>query len=388
VRHLASRALAALLPCLVLAATAAADGPTSPPPPPATGTVAWTDGFAAGAAKGRASGKLLFVLVTRKSPPCIFCQKLEAAIWSQPGSAPLGERFVAVRMLGGNDATPEVEAFLERYEVEGFPTLLAMTPDGGVVARLSGFDEAGKPITPGAMVERMDQAAAHEAEFAKFRAEATAKGDARVKEQLAGLLMQRYELDAAHEVYRQVVQSTPTADAYGMLAGLQAMTGRKAELKKTLETMLAKFPDHPERIEWRISLRTADLPSRATGPEEVKKVIAQHEAAFTQLLREIEPEGRPGDQAEIRYRLADLARQRRDDAGAKPQLQWILDHDGAGRRAAHARYVLAVLAYRADDLDGAIAGLEHVLKAHPNTPEAGLAAERLPEIKAERDSRK
>lgn len=389
VRHPFSRALAGLALSLVLGVSlAAADGPPAAPQPPAAGTIAWTEGFAAGAATARTNGKLLFVLVTRKSPRCGFCEKLEAGIWSKAGSSALSDKYVAVRLLGGDDATPEVDAFLERYQIEGFPTLMAMTPDGALVARLSGFDEAGRPVTPDAMLGRMDEAAAREAEFAKYRAEVTAKGDPQSQEQLAGLLMQRQELDAARDVYAKVVQATPTVEAYGMLAGLEAMTGRKAELRKTLETMLAKFPDNAERIEWRISLRTMDLPSRASGPEEVKKVVAQHETALTDLLREVDKEGKASDQAEIHYRLADLANQRRDEAVAKTHLQWIVDHDATGRRSAPSEFRLAILAYRAEDLDRAISGLEHIVAAHPTSPEAEEATRRLPEIKSERDARK
>ena len=75
---------------------------------------------------------------------CAFCRRLERDLFADPDSAIwLTERYVPVRVLdreredGRNSA--EVAALKAKFEVDGFPTLIVVSPDGTVVARQEGY---------------------------------------------------------------------------------------------------------------------------------------------------------------------------------------------------------------------------------------------------------
>jgi hypothetical protein len=371
--------------CALLSVAAVADGPApsaAAPGSPPTATIRWIDGFAEGAAAGKASGRLLLVLATRYVPPCGYCRKLEAAIWSKPESAAISDRYVAVRILGGEHATPQAEAFFKRYEVDGFPTMFAMTADGAVVASVSGFGEGGKTLTAADILKQMEDATAREAAFQRLRADLTAKGDAASLGELGGMLMERHDFDGARAIFLGLASKDPSVLHYGMLAGIYERMGQRVDERRTLETMVARFSDHPERIEWRIRLTTMDLPNEVKSREEMDALVRRHEAALNALLQQIEKEAVVADQAEIHVRLANFAGQRSDAAGVKSHLQWILDHDGKGRRAPGALMALARQAFDAGDNATAVTLLERVVADFPNSGEAREARDVLPGVKA------
>jgi Tfp pilus assembly protein PilF len=378
-----------VLTCLT-ASPARADEPAPPAPAaaPAAETIAWVDGFAAGAEAGRKRQKLLFVLVTRSNPPCPACRALEARVWSQPGSKEISDRYVAVRIKGGIDGTPEVQAFMERHGVEGYPTLLAMTVDGAFVAPIPTHTQDGVPLGADAFVKAMDAATAAEGEFQSKKSALASKTDASSQAELAKLHMQRHQFEAARDLYQRIVQAEGTTENYGMLATLHKWIGSKADERKTLETMIRRFPQHAERIEWRIRLATMDLGNRAETDEQAVALIDRHLAALGALLRQVETESAVADETEIHTRMADLSARKQDRAGMKKNLSWILEHDAKGKRAAEARMALAFAAFEEEDLDTAITHLERVIADHPGTKEAKRAEEVMPQLKQEREARK
>jgi len=75
---------------------------------------------------------------------CGPCQRLERDVFSRRDeAAQISAMFVPARVLdrqreeGHNPA--DVDTLQRRYEIEGFPTLLAVTPEGREVGRVVGF---------------------------------------------------------------------------------------------------------------------------------------------------------------------------------------------------------------------------------------------------------
>jgi tetratricopeptide (TPR) repeat protein len=384
------------------AGSAWADPPVPPPPPPPAApsdlgtppadaparTIQWVDGFAAGAAKARERGKVLFVLVTREKPPCPACKALKSRVFSRPDAARISDEYVAVRLLGGDDATPEVDAFMQRYDVEGYPTLLAMTADGAVLSRIRTFNQDG-PLGAQEFLAALAEATKQDAEFQARRKELLAKDDPAAWAEVVKALVDRGEHAAARDVHRRILAKEPTVDNHGMLAFLEEKAGDRAGERATLESMLAKFAGHPERIEWRIRLATMDIGSTAKTEEEAEALIARHLAVLEKLLATVEAEGSVPDQAEVHMRLANMLAQKGDDQGMAKHLRWIVEKDTTGARAPAARLALAYALYQSEDLPPAIEHLEVLVAKHPDTPEGQQAKDVLPQLKKElEDSKK
>jgi tetratricopeptide (TPR) repeat protein len=302
--------------------------------------------------------------------------QLENRVFSQAESAKISDRFVAVRMLGGLDETPEVEQFMQRYEVEGFPTLLAMTADGAVLSREI-------PRNVDGILAAMEDAQKSEVDFQAKKTALAGKSDPESLATMAKMHLERYDLPAAQVLYAKVVASTPTAENYGMLAAIYGRTGQKDEERRTLQAMVQRFADSPERMEWRIQLATIDLPNRATTEEEFHALVDSHMAALSGLLAEVEKEKSVAGQSEIRFRLGKYAEQKQDFAAMKAHLAWIVENDPKGKFGPKARMILAFAAFQDSELETAVALLEKLVADSPESPEAAQAREVLPQIKEE-----
>jgi tetratricopeptide (TPR) repeat protein len=389
------RLLAAALALLVGAGPAWADPPPAPPPagnpddlgtPPAEAgserSMQWVDGFAAAAAKARATGKILFVLVTQDSPPCPACRGLKARVFAKPDAARISDAYVAARLVVGDGATPEAEAFRERYGIESYPALLAMTADGALLSRIRTFAQ-DRPLGTDDFLEALAEASKHDTDFQARRGELLAKDDTAAWAEVVKSHVDRMEYATARDVHRKILAKEPTVDNHGMLAYLSKQAGDVTGARATLETMLSTFPDHPERIEWRIRLATIDLGSTGKGEDELVVLVDRHVAALEKLLAAVEAEGNLSDQAEVRTRLANMLAQKDDHANVARHLQWVAENDPDGRRAPGARLALAYALYQRGDLEPAIAHLETILAKHPGSPQAKEAKDVLPDLKKE-----
>lgn len=108
----------------------------------------WTEDFAAAEQQARAEGKPLLLDFTG-SDWCIWCQRLDKEVLSQDAFQKFADDYILVKVDFPRKADAQTEAqkaqnraLLQRFGVEGFPTLVLVSPEGQVLAR-SGYRRGG-----------------------------------------------------------------------------------------------------------------------------------------------------------------------------------------------------------------------------------------------------
>ena len=235
--------------CTLLAAVAAA--PAFP--------LDWMTDFDAAKAQAAKEGKPILVDFTG-SDWCGFCIKLKKQVFDTPEfDAYAKDKFVCLEidLPHGNKISEEQkkanEALSEQYNVDGFPSIFVMTPQGYVVGGFSGFHELADAK------EALDTGLAN----AKAVADAQKlEGDARVDAMFAVYKGLDEDLAPAAQSLRDAIAQMDTNDRCGMRRGKQA-----AEEMNTLQEQLRKGVEE-------------------TGSAGLKDVLAKLEAARPALLPE------------------------------------------------------------------------------------------------------
>ncbi len=142
------------------ASLARADDPPAPAPAPAEAAseTVWVPDFDKAVAQAKAEKKDLLVDFTG-SDWCIWCKRLHDEIFSKDEFLTAAKKdYVLVALDFPN--SPEVKAKVpnpqrnaelrDKYKIQGYPTVLLMTPDGDVFGR-TGYQKGG----PGPFVENM-----------------------------------------------------------------------------------------------------------------------------------------------------------------------------------------------------------------------------------------
>ncbi len=88
-----------------------------------------------GQAARQAADRHTLLLVDFTTDWCGWCRKLEAEVYPDPAVSRQLSRVVYLRV----DAEREGAALARRYGVEGFPTLIFLTPSGGVAGQILGY---------------------------------------------------------------------------------------------------------------------------------------------------------------------------------------------------------------------------------------------------------
>ena len=117
------------------------------PPPPAPAPV-WLTSFEAAKAAARAERKVILVNFTG-SDWCPWCVRLHDEVFSQRAFLDYASRhliLLTVDFPRKKRMTPaqkkENNALAQKYNIEGFPTILLLAPDGRVIAR-TGYRKGG-----------------------------------------------------------------------------------------------------------------------------------------------------------------------------------------------------------------------------------------------------
>jgi len=108
----------------------------------------------------KAQNKLVLMDFTG-SDWCIWCKRLDNDTFSKPEFADYAKKNLILVQLDYPEKTPLAPALkaantalATRYKIEGYPTIIAMKPDGTVIWRVDGYLEGG----PKAMIAQIEKA--------------------------------------------------------------------------------------------------------------------------------------------------------------------------------------------------------------------------------------
>ena len=111
-------------------------------------------------AQAKTDNKLVFMDFTG-SDWCIWCKKMDEDTFAKPEFADYAKKKLVLVQLDfpngktqSDDLKKANKALAEKFKVEGFPTLLALKPDGTVAWRVDGYLEGG----PKALINKLDGA--------------------------------------------------------------------------------------------------------------------------------------------------------------------------------------------------------------------------------------
>ena len=283
-------------------------------------------------------------------------------MFSKSESRVLSERYVAVRITGGDDLTPEANEFMTEYAVTGYPTLYVMNAEGHVVV-----DRVGRTLE--AMLDALELGAQREVEFDALRE----RTDPASRVEFGRMLCDRMLMDEAETVFTELLAEAPSAAAHEGLAKLHARRGERARERRLLTEMLALYPEADGRTSWRIRLASMGLDgvrSRSAWREKLTETVALLEELHTAVAQE---GGGPLAEAEVRTKLGGYLSMagRNDDALA--HLDWVLEHAGESRLAPAALLARARVRWRQGEWARCKSEFERILREFPESEEARVA---------------
>jgi thioredoxin-related protein len=124
------------------------------------GNLAWLTSLPDAQAQAKKENKLVFIDVTG-SDWCVFCKELDQDVFQKPQFQDYAKTnlvLVQIDFPAGIKQPPELEAanqaLTNRFAVEGFPTILALSPEGKVLWKQAGYLDGG----PRAMIAQLEKA--------------------------------------------------------------------------------------------------------------------------------------------------------------------------------------------------------------------------------------
>ncbi len=302
---------------------------------------------------------------------------LEDRVFSLADSSKISDQFTAVQLLGGNDLDDEGKAFMQRYDVGGYPTLLAMTPDGAVVSRE--FDR-----TLDGILSAMEAAVTKNEEFKKSETELSAKTDAESVRTLAALYKERSQLTKARAGYETLTKKDPEIADQEALLDVLGSLGDNAARKALLKVLVDTRAGHEKHIDWRMEHAMADLPRQVTSREEFIDVMGKRKTVLEELLPSVKE---PMDQAAVRGMLAQILANTGDREGAEEHWSWILEKAPKSKAAAAALWMKGQNLIRQGQFEGNPAKVEEaktlwkqLAEDHPDTPMGQRAGQLMPQL--------
>jgi len=115
----------------------------------ASAEVSWLTDYAEAKAKAKSDNKLVLLEFTG-SDWCGYCKRMQAEIFSKPQFQDYAAKNLVLVELDFPRAKPQSDAvrrqnmkLASEYEIEGFPTLIVLSPEGKRVANFFGYIEGG-----------------------------------------------------------------------------------------------------------------------------------------------------------------------------------------------------------------------------------------------------
>ena len=120
----------------------------------------WLTDLPKAQAQAKTENKLVLIDFTG-SDWCGWCIKLDKDTFSKPEFADYAKKNLVLVQLDFPNKKPQSDelkkanaALQKKYDIKGFPTLIAMTPDGTVVWKQVGYLKGGPP----ALIAKLDEA--------------------------------------------------------------------------------------------------------------------------------------------------------------------------------------------------------------------------------------
>ncbi len=272
---------------------------------------------------------------------------MESRVFSTPESGAISDRWTAVRIEGGNDLDEEGRAFMQRYGLRSYPSLLAITAGGALLDR----DLKDGRLRDAAYLYRaMEQADGLNRRFIETREELLAADDTESRVKLAGLHAARLEFGRASKLYEQAFAEEPTEDLVQRRLVLLARMGDRDAEGKLLDDAIEGFPEAEEHMGWRMRRVTLHI-EPPSSPEEEDANAELHTEAIETLRQEVAEAGDVAGEATIRTTLARIEHGRGRTAESQAHLDWVFEHAPEGRsaRVGHLHLARAALGKRVSD---------------------------------------
>ena len=282
-------------------------------------------------------------------------------MFSQESSKAISDQYVAVRITGGNDKTPEVEAFMSQYKVRGYPTLFVMNAEGHV-----GNADVGRSAE--AMLESLAKGAELETEFNALEG----KDDVESKTKRATMLADRMLFDEAKAALDALVAEAPSAGVFEAMADFHQKQGDTDAELALLGTMITDYPQADNRTKWRVRVAVAptDAFQRRRMPREEALAIAGTAAdnlrvIFDELTAAESPDN--AQIAEVRASLYPILsmQQKRDEAEA--HVEWLIANAADTEHAAPAMWQRGVFQINDKAWGSALATFNALMDKYPDS---------------------
>ena len=293
-------------------------------------------------------------------------------MFSAEDSAKISDTYVAVRIRGGAELDDAGRAFMERYGVRGYPTILAMTVDGAVLSpdliagRLRGWvGDPSSGVTD--LLASMAEAKEKDATFHEQVKQLEGKDDPESLAKLADLYAERFNDEKAKGLYEKALEAGPNVDIHLRLVELLAQTGNSEAELEVVSKMIDLYEDHEDRIQWRLRRAIIDLPQGAADQEALNELLATYIERHEKVLEEVKTEGDKRSEAVVRIRLANLRLQSGDEETARTEIQWVLDNVEDKSHLGEAHGLLAMIAKEPAER---VKHLEWILENTPDHPQA------------------
>lgn len=145
---------------------------------------------------------------------------MERGPLQDPSLAELSKANVACRMTGGDkDASPGIDAFMERYGVQGFPTCLVLSAEGALLKTV------GNVVQPPEILAGTRDAIEVETDFQAFRATVEKLDQPALWVALARAYGERRQADRAVGIWQRIAAKDPSPSRLVSLAEAQAAAG-------------------------------------------------------------------------------------------------------------------------------------------------------------------
>ncbi len=245
----------------------------------------------------------------------------------------VSSKYVACRITGGTEnPTPGHEKFMEKYGVQGYPTLLYLSADGGLVT-----NEVGR--SPGEILSAAADASRTEKDFQAFVKAVQKYDDPALWANLTQEYLDRKQFDRALPLLKKAAEKEGTAARWLALAAAQSRAGDHAAALATYDQCLGTLGSAgPDAIACRIARARCQAASGDAAGAQAALADLEKKAKETG-----DEEGRKaysGAVAEMLLTQAGELWNRQDQAGATKILEQLAADYGDTPQGQHAAQIL------------------------------------------------